>query len=245
MHPAAVRHEVLALVAEGVNDCDIARRTGIPRTTVRDIRRPRYVPRERETCPRCWRSSRPIRFTPGEYAELLGLYLGDGYISDGARTQRLRIALDARHPQIVADAERLLAGCFGANSIGRVCAHEGRMLVVYVYSRHLACLFPQHGPGMKHQRRIALEPWQRQLVDAAPWAFLRGCIHSDGCFFINRTGRYRYLSVDFRNESSDILDLVESVCVQIGLRPARNSQSVRIYDRASVREFACFVGSKH
>lgn len=243
VHPAALHEEVRRLAAADVNDCEIARRTGLPRTTVRDIRRPRR-PRSRSICPRCWRPTRPIRFTPGEYAELLGLYLGDGCISEAPRTQRLRLALDARHAQIVDDAIALLTRCFGANSVGRVDAHEGAMAVVYVYSQHLACLFPQHGSGLKHQRRIQLEPWQRQLVDAAPWAFLRGCIHSDGCFFINRTGRYRYLSVDFRNQSSDILELVESVCFQLGLRPARNSQSVRIYDRASVREFAAFVGCK-
>ena len=43
-----------------------------------------------------------------------------------------------------------------------------------------------------------------EAVAAAPYAFLRGCLHSDGCFFINRTGRYRYLSADFTNRSDDI-----------------------------------------
>ena len=40
----------------------------------------------------------------------------------------------------------------------------------------------------KHERRIILEPWQQDLVDAASWALLRGLIRSDGCVFINRTG---------------------------------------------------------
>ena len=53
-----------------------------------------------------------------------------------------------------------------------------------------------------------LEGWQQSIVSAAPWAFLRGCISSDGCVFINRTGRYEYLSYGFANHSSDILDLV-------------------------------------
>src|SRR3954469_14295206 len=48
------RAEILALVGEGHNDCEIARRTDVPRTTVRDIRRPRrrYTG---EFCPR-WTS---------------------------------------------------------------------------------------------------------------------------------------------------------------------------------------------
>ena len=37
--------EALRLVAAGVNDCEIARRLGVPRTTVRDWRKPRYAAR--------------------------------------------------------------------------------------------------------------------------------------------------------------------------------------------------------
>jgi hypothetical protein len=44
---------------------------------------------------------------------------------------------------------------------------------------------------MKHERPIVLEPWQRELVAATPWALLRGLIRSDGCVFINRTGKVR------------------------------------------------------
>src|SRR6185369_15878865 len=46
----------------------------------------------------------------------------------------------------------------------------------------------------KHDRPVVLEPWQLELVHAAPWAFLRGCIRSDECVLINRTGRYPYES---------------------------------------------------
>jgi hypothetical protein len=36
---------------------------------------------------------------------------------------------------------------------------------VSMHPKHWPCLFPQHGPGRKHNRRIALEPWQRAIVD--------------------------------------------------------------------------------
>ena len=32
MHPPGLRHEALALVATGLNDCEVARRLGLPRT---------------------------------------------------------------------------------------------------------------------------------------------------------------------------------------------------------------------
>jgi hypothetical protein len=97
---------------------------------------------------------------------------------------------------------------------------------------------------MKHLREIALERWQQDLVDAAPWSFLRGCMHSDGCFFINRTGRYRYLSADFSNRSPGILDLFANTCGRVGVEYRRYAHSIRIYRRRSIGLMASFVGLK-
>ena len=187
---------------------------------------------------------RPLSFTAGEYAELLGLYLGDGHISLLGRAHRLRISFDARHAQLLADARALLERCLPENRVGVVRADEGATAVLYVYSVHLACLFPQHGPGAKHRRRISLEPWQEEAVRAAPFAFLRGLLHSDGCFFINRTGPYRYLSAEFTNLSRDIQKLFCWACDLVGIDYRINGKSVRIYRRESVERLVLFVGAK-
>jgi hypothetical protein len=244
VHAATLHQAALALIAEGVNDCEISRRLGVPRTTVRDWRRPRYLPEPREACWRCWRPTKPMAFAPADYAELLGLYLGDGHISALARTQRLRIFLDARHVTIVDEAEALLRRCFPDNRVGRISPPGKRMVVLFVYQSHLTCLFPQHGPGKKHERPIVLEPWQESLVEAEPWAFLRGCIRSDGCVFINRTGKYEYLSYCFDNHSADVRRLFVETCALVGIdcRPA--GTSVRIYRRPSVALMVEHVGVK-
>ena len=57
---------------------------------------------------------------------------------------------------------------------------------VLSYSRHWPCLFPQHGPGRKHMRKIELQPWQRTIVAGNPGDFARGLFHSDGYRGINR-----------------------------------------------------------
>ena len=185
-----------------------------------------------------------MRFTPGEYAELLGLYLGDGCIVRAGRTERLRLSLDAAYPTVVREARELLARCLPANRVSLVRADAGATAVVSTYSSHLSCLFPQHGPGKKHHRPIRLEPWQKALVEQAPWSLLRGLVHSDGCFFINRTGRYRYLSVDFGNLSSDILDLFGETCDRVGVQFRRYERSIRVNRRESAALMAAFVGSK-
>jgi Homeodomain-like domain/LAGLIDADG-like domain len=236
------RAEILRLVEEGINDCEIARRTGVPRTAVRDIRH--TAPTGRPACPRCWRLMKPIAPTPESYAELLGLYLGDGCISSMGRTHRLRIALDSGYPRIVAETSALLGEVFPQHAIGTTVADGGATTVVWVYASHLPCLFPQHGPGKKHHRSMLLEPWQEECLRAAPWRFLRGCFRSDGCAFVNRTGRYAYLSYDFTNYSVEILDAYARVCDLVGVMYRRYPRSIRIYRRPSVALFEAHVGLK-
>ena len=238
MHAPELRGAALALVEQGVNDCEIARRLGVPRTTVRDWRRPTYFA-SFDICPRCWRRLRPLAFSGADYSELLGLYLGDGHISALARTQRMRIFLDSKYATVVDEAEALLRRCFPHNPVGRAVVEDGAEEILFVHSGHLTCFFPQHGSGKKHDRPIVLEPWQRRIIDAAPWEFLRGCIRSDG-----RTGRYEYLSYGFANRSSDILDLFESTCRAEGLRPRRYTQAIRLNRREDVARLLEHVGVK-
>lgn len=242
MHAPAIHDAVRELVERGLTDGAIGRELGLARTTVRDIRT--SVGAERERCHRCWAPTRPLHFSAGEYAELLGLYLGDGHVVRAGRTYRLRIALDARHPQIVAEACALLERCFPKNRVSVAGLDGGRTRVVSLYSSHLPCLLPQHGHGKKHRRAVLLEPWQQTLVDAAPWSLIRGLVHSDGCFFINRTGRYRYLSVTFDNLSADIRALFVAACERVGVTCRPSGTSVRIYRRRDVALFAAFVGLK-
>jgi hypothetical protein len=88
------------LAQRGLGSSEIARVTGIPRATVRDWlagKVPKRVPVEVGGEPAIPRESRSA------YTYLLGLYLGDGHISAGPRTFRLRITLDGIYPEIVAE----------------------------------------------------------------------------------------------------------------------------------------------
>ena len=241
MHPPAVRDRARALCAAGLKDAEVARETGLPRTTVRDLRR---AASGGVRCPRCWGRARASEWSAPDYAFVLGLYLGDGYVVRAGRTFRLRISLDARHPGVVADAVAALRRSFVSNRVGVVTADGGSTMVVSVYNGHLPCLLPQHGPGPKHLRRIALEGWQEAIVAEAPFDFLRGCIWSDGCTFINRTGQYAYLTADFCNSSSDIRGLFANACDAAELDYRMNGDRVRINRRASVERLVSRIGTK-
>ena len=186
--PVYEKTAALALVADGWNDCRIARHLGIPRGTIRDWRRPTYLPQDptvnRQDCPLCHGTT----LDAGWYCYLLGLYLGDGFITHMKRgVFKLRIVLDLAYPNIIDE-------CYGAiiairsEGVGRAgFAHhaQGHCVEVNGYWKHWPCLFPQHGYGRKHERRIVLANWQRDLVAANPDMLLRGLVQSDGCRVIN------------------------------------------------------------
>jgi hypothetical protein len=186
-----------------------------------------------------------VAFAPDDYAELLGLYLGDGHITEMARAQRLRLMLDTKYPVIVREAAGLISRVTPENKLGSQLRHDGRMVVLHSYHGHWTCLLPQHGAGKKHDRPIHLESWQRDLLVQAPFAFLRGCIRSDGCVFMNRTGRYVYESFDFTNHSRGILELFASTCAMVGVQCRVYERRVRIYRRASVALMLEHVGRKN
>jgi hypothetical protein len=120
-------------------------------------------------------------------------------------------------------------------------------VVVHSYWKHWTCLFPQHGPGRKHERRIVLAPWQQRIVTAYPRQLLRGLVHSDGCRVVNRVGNgtYVYPRYFFTNSSDDILRIFRDACDEIGV-PHRNSKpnTISVARREGVAAFDAFVGPK-
>jgi hypothetical protein len=121
---------------------------------------------------------------------------------------RFNLSLDAQYP-VVRDEAQAAAAIVMPSSKASVRRHPRHRLVwVDSCSKHWPCLFPQHGRGVKHLRRIELEDWQRAILDRYPWRFLRGLIHSDGSRHWNTIKRpnktYRYTRYEFSNRSDDI-----------------------------------------
>jgi hypothetical protein len=191
---------------------------------------------------------------PWSYAYLLGLYLGDGHVAFMPRTTNLRITLDAGYPEIIADAVAAMQ-LAAVDSRVTVRTHkEHRCVIVGCYAGHWPDVFPQAGPGRKHDRPIVLADWQRAIVDASPRPFLRGLIHSDGCRCVNRfktelpSGRvaeYEYPRYFFSNLSADIRALFCDYCERIGVRWTQsNHRNISVSHRHSVAILDGFIGPK-
>ena len=186
-------------------------------------------------------------FSDSDYAELLGLYLGDGHVVRAERTYRLRLFLDSAYPGIIDRSRALLSRCFAGNRVALSRSAKGSTTILSVYSRHLPCLFPQHGPGKKHERPIVLEDWQVRCVEHTPMNFIRGCIESDGSYYVNRTGSYSYPSYQFANRSEDIADLFAAACDRAGIEYRRyrgRLNDVRVCRRDSVAPLLRAIGLK-
>jgi len=152
-----------------------------------------------------------------QYAYLLGLYLGDGCLLRHPRgVYRLHVFLDSAYPIIAAECEAAMSLVMPASRASCLRHPRYNMLGVVSYSKHWPHLFPQHGPGVKHKRRIALEPWQERVVERHPGRLLRGLIHSDGCRVVNRIRHpkktYEYPRYFFTNRSLDIQRIFCDTC---------------------------------
>jgi hypothetical protein len=183
-----------------------------------------------------------------EYVYLLGLYLGDGVISRGARgVWRLRISQDTRYPGLIEICKAAIGEVTGrkAGTIRRIGCTD-----VYCYWKHWPCVFPQSGPGPKHLRPIELEAWQWRLVECHPRELVKGLIHADGCRVTNRVRspagrRYEYPRYFFTNRSTDIMGIFLRACALIGVecRPNRR-HDLSIAQRRSVAILDEFIGPK-
>ncbi|MFH9675778.1 transcriptional regulator [Streptomyces sp. NPDC017405] len=256
MYDIGTRERAVALVAQGRSLSSVSRETGISRYAIRSWQtRIEPVERAGKPCPRFREEPGPPQDQPA-YAYLLGLYLGDGCISAHRRgVYFLRVVLDTAWPGIIEACEAAVRAVRPDNSVFRV-RRQG-CVAVSSASKHWPCLFPQHGPGKKHERPIVLEPWQWAIVRDRPWEFVRGLVHSDGCRVTNWTTRtvagerkrYEYPRYFFCNKSDDIRGLFTDALDLVGVEwttLARGGApfTVSVARRASVALMDLHVGPK-
>jgi hypothetical protein len=242
--------KVLGFVRAGWNDCEIARKTGIPRRTILDWRSGRTPDFDWVRTRSGWGSRScavcdgdPLRLPQAAFTYLLGLYLGDGCISTHPRgVFRLRIVCADAYPELI----RLCHVAMGEVLPNKVSqTPKVGCTEVASYSKHWPCLFPQHGPGKKHQRRIELTVWQQELVDLDPRPLVRGLLHSDGCRVLNWVNGTPYPRYHFTNVSADIRGIFGRACDQLGVAwRANNRWSLSVARRGSVALLDEFVGPK-
>ncbi|MFH8885010.1 helix-turn-helix domain-containing protein [Streptomyces californicus] len=256
-HNPSKRGEALALLRSGTTNRAVAEHLDVPRGIVgwwlHEDRKQRGVTYEQPTdCPVC--TSREV--DRAAYAYLLGLYLGDGHITSKRKQHHLSIFCDASWPGVINEAEAAMGKVMPMPRTGR--RQRSNCVEVKSYSKHWTCAFPQHGPGKKHERPIALEVWQQEIVDSHPWHLIRGLVHSDGCRNMNWTTkvvkgerkRYEYPRYYFTNVSDDIRRIYTDTLDALGVAWTHCTRAGKPYNisvarRASVALMDAHVGPKY
>ncbi|GAB2989292.1 helix-turn-helix domain-containing protein [Nocardioides montaniterrae] len=248
MHGQDTRDHAAALRAAGSSWRAISRELGVPVSTLlKWHRRPDALRLRMADCPTCGDE----QLDTAAYSALLGFYLGDGHISRNHRFYCLRITCDATQSRVIDDVTE----CVRAMRPHAKVFHARKPGAIDVTSnwQHWPCLFPQHGPGRKHERLIALENWQRSIVEQHPEPFLRGLFHSDGCRVMNSTTKliggepktYWYPRWQFVNASADIRELCCWALDLVGVAWRQsNPRVISVSRREAVALLDGLIGSK-
>lgn len=240
-------YERVAVLIDERHSCsEIARRLGLPASTVREWRsrhRGRLGPPGST-----WRRQ-VFDSLPGEhYAYLLGVYLGDGCISHARRgVFRLRVFLDCKYEGIIQRTALAMSVVMPGRTVSqRWTAGVGKGCVeVYSYSKQWPCLIPPHGPGKKHERRIRLASWQEKIVKRHRRPLVRGLLESDGCRVVANDRGVASPRYHFSNRSEDIKRLYCESLDALGIRWTRPcSKQIAVYRKSSVAVLDEFVGPK-
>lgn len=217
----------------------IARALGVPRSTVQYwFRRGAGVAQSVEAIGlnpiQCGFESHHQHQDPA-YSYLLGMYLGDGHLIRCRRTYVLRIFLNEKQDDVIQRVKVAIMALRPFNSVTVGRRRHTAVAIVSCYSQAWPTLLPQHGPGRKHRRRLALEPWQHEIVTRYPAEFVRGLIESDRSRYRRIVGGHDYPAYSFSNRSEDILQMFMWAGGLLGIRPRRASKvAISIARRADV-----------
>ncbi len=241
---------------------------GINRSTLQSWMRDRSLVDKylgTDLCPRCTPVSSPPEPLDA-YSYLLGLYLGDGCLTPAGDPRkgvwRLRVMCSDTWPGLIELCAGAMAAIRPDHKVSRVPSTG--CTEVHGNWKHWPCLFPQHGPGKKHDRTIALEPWQQAIVEKHTKEFVRGLVHSDGSRVLNRIKRklpgdgeqyYEYPRYHFTNVSTDIIRLFTEALDRLEIpwkvhtkkrgKSYKDTYVVSVSQREAVARMDSFVGPKY
>lgn len=251
MHSSETRTKATELKNSGLNISQISKTLGVDRSTIRDwlAETKRYTSTTQiNNHADFFEKFESCSNLRAAYYYLLGQYLGDGYISRNGRTYALRIFSDNEYAGIIEEIHNAMLIVLPCNRV--YITNKTGCKVVTINSNALPTIFPQHGVGKKHSRKIELTGWQSKYLDENSKNLARGLFQSDGCRYKLEYG-YAY---NFSNVSTDIQNIFQKCLMINGIHytctksKARGNSSIiwntNIYRKFDVENAYAFLGEK-
>ena len=158
---------------------------------------------------------------------------------------RLRIVLDCAYHNVIAECADAMSSVMPRNVVNVQKRNHENCVEVGSSSRSWPFLFPQHGPGPKHERKIELTEWQLEIVEQHPEMLVRGLIQSDGCRCLNKSMGRVHIRYLFVNASEDIRRIFCNACDQLSIKWRHpKERTISIARRESTALLDTFVGPK-
>jgi len=182
-----------------------------------------------------------------EFAEFIGIMLGDGGITTGQITIYLSAITDQEYAKFV---KNLIKKLFDLNASisGNNKSHvlrvgiSGINIVKYLVEEGLKV-------GNKVLLQVGVPDWiwkDKEYVKAC----IRGLIDTDGCFTIHKykvnKKEYRYPKICFSNHSEPILDFVHKGLIDLGYNPKRTLKyDVWLHNQNEVKKYLKEIGTNN
>jgi len=186
----------------------------------------------------------PVLRASKELAELFGIILGDGSITNA----QIRISLDRfadnRYATFVAKLIKLTLG-EGPSKFNRESTIE-----LYLSGVELIKLLEKMGleRGNKVAHQVKIPEWIMENQNYA-CACLRGLFDTDGGIYIHKHGRGKWrwnnLGWCFTNHSLPLVVDVKRILVSNGIKPRGDERRVFLYAISEIRKFMEIVGSSN
>lgn len=231
---------VVDLKKKGYNKSQISKITKIPRSTISDWLNNDVLFEKKEK----YNINEHLKSKESRelYSYVLGLYLGDGHINKMKRTWRLRIFMDSKYDNLNSFVHEKLSIFFNENKVNIIKSKKSNLVIFTVHSNELCKLFPQHGEGLKHKRKINLFNWQEKIT--VPEFLLKGLFHSDGCYCYHKGEKVKHYIYSFKNESKDIHEIFQKCCGKLKIDFTFNKNTTGIYKKYEVEKLYKLIGSK-
>ena len=167
----------------------------------------------------------------GNLAELTGVIVGDGYIYDFPRTQRLRIVGNANNLGFAKRYARLVESVFGKKPTVSERNNE-KAIDISLYQKQLSNRLDIPA-GSKSEYHATTPAWIDQNQELT-LRYLRGLYEAEGCFCVHEpTYTYKFI---FSNRNEQLLAAVAELLERLNFHPHCSKHKVQISRKQEVYE---------